>query len=312
MPDSLRHGFEFALAHTALRTFGALPRNWALRLGAGLGAFARSPLRVRLPVVETQIAEAFPERDTAWVRATARACYRHFGREAAEIVRLDLFGQQDLLDRIRGADEAKAAFRSEEIRGLGAVIVTGHLGNWEAAGAAVSQLGMPLAAVVKRQSNARFDDLLVQSRRRLGIEPIYMEEARARMPDLIRSGVSVALVADQDARNRGIFVPFLGRPASTFRGPARLALDTGAPLFFGAAIREGEGYRAIVEPVRTARGGPDAERELTRGWVERLEYRIRLKPEQYFWFHRRWKTVPDVADEPPNRPTGTAETHERY
>ena len=229
MPDSLRHGFEFALAHTALRTFGALPRGWALRLGAGLGAVACSPFRIRLPVVEAQIAAAFPERDAAWVRATARACYRHFGREAAEIVRLDLFGQQDLLDRIHGVDDARTAFRSEETRGLGAVIVTGHLGNWEAAGAAVSQLGMPLAAVVKRQSNSRFDDLLVQSRRRLGIEPIYMEEARVRMPDLIRSGVSVALVADQDARNRGMFVPFLGRPASTFRGPARLALQTGAP-----------------------------------------------------------------------------------
>jgi KDO2-lipid IV(A) lauroyltransferase len=204
------------------------------------------------------------------------------------------------------------AFQSQAIAGLGAVIVTGHLGNWEAAGAAVSQLGMPLAAVVKRQSNSRFDGLLVESRRRLGIEPIYMEEARVRMPDLIRSGVSVALVADQDARNRGIFVPFLGRPASTFRGPARLALQTGAPLFFGAAIREGDGYRAVVEPVIADRNGPGAERELTRSWVERLEYRVRLHPEQYFWFHRRWKTVPETTAAQPGSPTGTAEARERY
>ena len=139
-----------------------------------------------------------------------------------------------------------------------------------------------------------------------------MEEARARMPDLIRSGVSVALVADQDARNRGIFVPFLGRPASTFRGPARLALETGAPLFFGAAIREGDGYRAVVEPVSTRRDGPDAERDLTRAWVERLDYRVRLSPEQYFWFHRRWKTIPEVTEEPSTRPSGTEETQARY
>jgi KDO2-lipid IV(A) lauroyltransferase len=312
VPDSLRHGVEYALAYSTLRAFGALPHGLALRLGEALGAFACSPLRIRLPVVEAQIAEAFPESDSAWVRATARASYRHFGREAAEIVRLDLFGRQDLLNRIAGLEEARAAFRSHGSEGLGAVIVTGHLGNWEAAGAAVSLLGMPLAAVVKRQSNERFDALLLQSRKRLGIEPIYMEEARARMPDLIRSGTSIALVADQDARNRGLFVPFLGRPASTFRGPARLALETGAPLFFGAAIREGDGYRAIVEPVTTDWEGPEAEHELTRRWVERLEHRVRLHPEQYFWFHRRWKTTPSGGESQTKLPTGTAGAHGRY
>jgi KDO2-lipid IV(A) lauroyltransferase len=312
VPDSLRHGVEFALAHTALRTFGALPRGPALRLGEALGAFAGFPLGIRLPLVEAQIAAAFPERDASWVRATARASYRHFGREAVEIVRLDLFGQEDLLDRVAGMEEARDTLFARESRELGAVIVTGHLGNWEAAGAVVSQLGIPLAAVVKRQSNERFDALLVDSRRRLGIEPIYMEEARVRMPEIIRSGTSIALVADQDARNRGVFVPFLGRPASTFRGPARLALETGAPLFFGAAIREGEGYRAIVEPVKTDRESPEAERELTRKWVERLEYRVRLHPEQYFWFHRRWKSVPDGTDAESGLPTGTAEAQRRY
>jgi KDO2-lipid IV(A) lauroyltransferase len=105
--------------------------------------------------------------------------------------------------------------------------------------------------------------------------------------------MSVALVADQDARGRGVFVPFLGRPASTFRGPARLSLETGAPLFFGAAIRDGDGYRAVVEPVESDLSGPEAEVDLTRKWVARLEAWVRRHPDQYFWFHRRWKTVPD-------------------
>jgi len=299
VPDSLRHWFEYALASSTFRTFGALPRRAAVGLGAGLATVAHSPFRVRLSIVEEQIAVAFPDRAAAWVRATARASYRHFGREAAEIVRLNVAGRRDLLDRISGLEEALAAFRAQGAPGLGAVIVTGHLGNWEAAGAVVSQLGMPLAAVVKRQSNPQFDRLLVTSRRALGIEPIYMEDARRAMPDLIRSGTSVALVADQDARSRGIFVPFLGRPASTFRGPARLSLATGAPLFFGAAVRDGDGYRAVVEPVSTDLSGPDAEQDLTAKWVARLETWVRRHPEQYFWFHRRWKTAPEDIDPGP-------------
>ena len=307
MPDSLRHRFEFALARGAFRTFGALPGRAAVGLGAGLAAAAHSPFRIRLGIVEEQIAAAFPDRGAAWVRETARASYRHFGREAAEIVRLNVGGRRDLLDRISGAEEARRTFASGGAPGLGAVIVTGHLGNWEAAGAAVSSLGMPLAAVVKRQSNPRFDHLLLESRRALGIEPIYMEDARTAMPDLIRSGTSVALVADQDARRRGIFVPFLGRPASTFRGPARLSLATGAPLFFGAAIRDGDGYRAVVEPVISGLSNSEAEADLTAKWVARLETWVRRHPEQYFWFHRRWKTAPEDAETRP----GTVEPASR-
>jgi len=269
----------------------------ALGLGTGLGQFAFSPFRVRLDVVEAQIAAAFPDRNKDWVHRTARGCYRHFGREAAELVRLEGSGGRDMLSRTSHVDEVRSVFHSHLNQGLGAVIVTGHLGNWEAAGAAVASLGMPLAAVVKRQSNPEFDRLLVDSRRRIGIEPVYMEDARARLADLVRSGTSVALVADQDAGNRGLFVPFLGRPASTFRGPARLSMSTGAPLFFGAAIREGEGYRVILEPVETETSGDDAELELTRNWVQRLESWVRRCPDQYFWFHRRWKTLtPDPGD----------------
>jgi KDO2-lipid IV(A) lauroyltransferase len=203
-----------------------------------------------------------------------------------------------MLSRTSHVDEVRSVFRSHLVSGLGAVIVTGHLGNWEAAGAAVASLGMPLAAVVKRQSNDEFDRLLVDSRRRIGIEPVYMEDSRARLPELIRSGTSVALVADQDAGNRGLFVPFLGRPASTFRGPARLSMSTGAPLFFGSAIREGDGYRAILEPVKTDLTGGEAELDLTRKWAQRLEAWVRRYPDQYFWFHRRWKTLPPDPGDP--------------
>ena len=65
MPDSLRHGVEYALAYSTLRAFGALPHGLALRLGEALGAFSCSPLRIRLSVVEAQIAEALAKLDRA-------------------------------------------------------------------------------------------------------------------------------------------------------------------------------------------------------------------------------------------------------
>lgn len=271
---------------------GGLPPGLARAAGAGLGTVAGSALRVRRSVVERQIGEAFPDRSREWVRRTASACYRHFGREVAEIARLGRHGTADLPRRIREAGAARSLYRTTVGDGPGGIIVTGHLGNWEMAGALLAALGIPLAAVVKRQRNPRFDAWLRASRLRLGIEPIYMEDAYEAIPAALERQRGVALVADQDARLRGIFVTFLGRPASTFRGPARVALAEGVPLFFGAVVRDPPEYRAILERVAVPEPGPEAEKELTQRWVSRLEHHVRRWPEQYFWFHRRWKTLP--------------------
>ena len=170
--------------------------------------------------------------------------------------------------------------------------MTGHVGNWEAAGAFLAAAGLPMAAVVKRQRNPAFNDRMLETRRRSGVEPIYMQDARTRIPEALREGKTVALVADQDAGERGLFVPFLGREASTFRGPARLALSQNVPLFFGAAVRLGSEYGWVLEEIPRPDAGANAEWEFTRRWVSRLEVQVRLRPEQYFWFHRRWKTRP--------------------
>jgi KDO2-lipid IV(A) lauroyltransferase len=289
---SLVDRLEQAAATGTFRALAALPRGAADALGTAIGTAAGSGFRVRRDVVEAQIATSFPERDRAWVAATAAACYRHFGREAAELARLNVRGTTDLPHRLTNRAEAEARLAAWVPGDRGALIVTGHIGNWEVAGALVAALGYPLAAVVKRQRNAGFDDMIRASRRRLGIEPVYMEDARVRIPGLLREGVSVALVADQDARQRGAFVPFLGRPASTFRGPARLALECGAPLVFGAALRDGTGYAAVLERVYDPGADAREERELTALWVSRLEAQVRRDPRQYFWFHRRWKTRP--------------------
>lgn len=112
----------------------------------------------------------------------------------------------------------------------------------------------------------------------------------------LRAGRVVAFVADQDAKGAGAFVPFFGRLASTHRGPALLALRTGAPLFVALGmVRTPEGgYRARVEEVEVERGGEvgDVVYRMTAAFTARLEAGVRAAPDQYFWQHRRWKSRP--------------------
>jgi len=177
------------------------------------------------------------------------------------------------------------------------VVVTGHLGNWEVAGAALSARGFPLDVVAKGMANRRFGEDLEAARRRLGMRVVDMAVAPREVLRSLRAGRIVALVADQNAREQGIFVPFFGVLAATFRGPALFALRSGAPIFVGACVREPgwpQHYRLWTARIDFAASG-DLEGDvvrLTEAHTAVLEQAVREAPEQYFWQHKRWKTRP--------------------
>jgi KDO2-lipid IV(A) lauroyltransferase len=108
------------------------------------------------------------------------------------------------------------------------------------------------------------------------------------------------MLGDQDARRNGVFVPFMGRLASTPTGPAWLSLATGAPIVFGTCLRAPDGrYAARLFPPLFPEGDAadvEAVRALTARHTELLEREVRARPESWFWLHKRWKTAPPAGE----------------
>lgn len=292
---------EYALFRTVAGALALLPEAAALALGAGGGWFAGSVLRVRRQDVDRNLAWAFPERDSQWRRRMARASYAHLGREAVSTFRISARGPAEVMARttMEGFD----AFRAAVEEGKGVILVTGHLGNWELGGAAFAARGLPVDAVAKGMSNRRFGDFLMAYRRALGVHLLQLDDAPREGLRSLRRGRVLGLIADQNAREQGVFVPFFGRPAATFRGPALFALRTGAPIFLGVGYREPgvpARYRVVVEKVPFVPVG-DLDRDvlaLTASHTAALEQAVRQAPEQYLWQHRRWKTRPPEQHPP--------------
>ncbi len=238
--------------------------------------------------------DRFPEHDEDWVRRTALACFEHVGQEWLSIPYVTRRGLDEVRRRIvsfEGADAARAAH--EEGKGL--VVVSGHFGNWELAGATLASLDLPVDAVMQGIKNERLTELIKDVRNRNGMGLIDRARAWGVLTETIAARRVVAFVADQDAGGGGVFVPFFGRPASTHRAPALLALRTGAPFFVGGVHRTGpreyHGWLVRIEP--SAAGDiKEQVAEMTENWVAELERRVRLYPEQYFWHHKRWKSAP--------------------
>jgi Kdo2-lipid IVA lauroyltransferase/acyltransferase len=291
---ALSHRIEYLLTRGVQAAVSGMPVRLSDRFGAGVGALIHAPLGIRSAVVLANLRRAFPEAPEAWIRRTARETYRHLGRETASTMRLARLSPAQVIERTEmvGWD----GFRSAVAEGRGLVLMTGHFGNWEMGAAAIAVRGVPFSAVVQRQSNLLVNDRLEANRHRLGVATIERGEAGREVPRALKSGRVVGLVSDQDAGQSGVWVPFFGVPSSTARGPALFALRYAAPVFTIAAFRVPgvPRYRIVLEevPVQRSESLADDILRLTAQLNTRLEEAIRTAPEQYFWFHKRWKTQP--------------------
>jgi KDO2-lipid IV(A) lauroyltransferase len=273
--------------------------TWDLaRQFAGLLAWLayRVDRRHRLVALDN-LRHAFPGRWTDAEReAVVRATYLHFARLLTEIM---------LTPRKLHVSNWKAHVRLRDDRllvdrllsGRPLLIATGHFGNWELAGYVLGLLGFTTYAVARPLDNPYLDAFLRRFREHTGQRILSKDDSAGPMQQILAGGGVIATLGDQDAGQRGLFVEFFGRPASTHKAIALLALQHEVPLVVCGAARVGEPlcYQIEAEEVflpEAFTGRPDAVRAMTERFTAALERLVRRYPEQYFWLHNRWKHKP--------------------
>lgn len=287
---TLAHRLEYGAVVTAVATSRLLPDRTLSSLAAATGRLGYR-LGIRRKVVDANLRIAFPERDDAWRATIAMRSYAHLARETIATLHAAPGGQQAAMAQsyLEGGDALSDALD----RGRGIVLVAGHLGNWELGAATLAGSGFPLDAIARRQNNPLFDRAMLKTRTGFGFRVIERHSAARPSLEALRANHVLTLIADQDARAAGVFVPFFSRLASTPRGPAVFALRTGAPLFLMEPLRQPDGrLRVRVLPLEFEASG-DTEADtytVIATFASALERSIRSAPEQYLWQHRRWKT----------------------
>jgi KDO2-lipid IV(A) lauroyltransferase len=291
---TLKDRLEFAGVSVFVRMSRLLPHRVAVWLGGVLGLIAFDLLRIRRGVTTANIvAHAGQDRSSIDPSSLGRRAYSNFGKTLAEFARCPLVDIHHIRNHIRmdGLAHLDRALRE----GKGAVLVTGHFGSWELMGCALARMGYPITFVVGVQRNPLVQDLMNRLRAECGIrvvEPASLLEATR----VLRGNRFIAMLSDQDAGRQGIFVDFMGSPASTHAGAARLALLAGAPIITGFIIRTDLTRHRIVieEPIRIEQPADreDAVRRLTEAYTGSIETYVRRYPDHWLWAHRRWKTSP--------------------
>jgi KDO2-lipid IV(A) lauroyltransferase len=176
---TLAHRAEYYTMRATLAGLRALTWDQACKVGEQLGALGYRPLGIRKTVVERQIAAAFPELGPSAVVRLARDSYKHLGRTFVETALLDSLGRdglQQLVESVDGWEHIDDVMQ----KGRGAVMVTGHIGNWELAGAYVAARGVPLDAIARGMANPLFDAYINKTREAIGLTIVHDSEAVRR------------------------------------------------------------------------------------------------------------------------------------
>jgi KDO2-lipid IV(A) lauroyltransferase len=292
---TLAHRAEYYAMRGILGVLRTMSWDAACRVGERLGMLGYRPFGIRKRVVERQIAAAFPNLTHDQVTDLARRSYAHLGRTFVESALFDTLGKEGvnlLIDEVHGWEHIDA----EMAAGRGIVFVTGHIGNWELAGAYVAARGVPVDAIARGMANPLTDGYITRAREATGMVIVHDADAVRRAPRSLRAGRGVAFLSDQGVLGlASTFVPFFGRPAKTPRGAAVFALRFEVPVIFMVALRKPSGkFRVIVERIQPPQTG-NMEQDVDRIVVEftaRLEHWVREEPAQYFWQHRRWRRQP--------------------
>ncbi len=177
------------------------------------------------------------------------------------------------------------------------LIVTGHFGNWEMGGYVLGLLGFPTHAIARQLDNRHLDEFLGRFRGRTGQKILDKNRDYELMKQVLADGGVLATLGDQDAGQRGLFVDFFNRPASTHKAVALFALEFQVPMLVMGVRRLGRPlhYHVVMEDVilpEEYAERPDAVRAMTERFTTAFERVVRSAPEQYFWLHRRWKHAP--------------------
>ena len=281
----------------AKRTLLSLHKTDPDRASDKCGAFLRriGPL---LPAHRTGLANlraAFPDQDATWIYATLRGAWVNLGRVAGEYVHLDRLWDYDVAHPNAGrivTDDAPL-FMQMLNDGKPALCFAAHLGNWELPAVMAAAHGLPSAVLYRMPNNKAIAREIARIRAPLMGHLIRTRaQAPIEMVAALERGEHLGMLVDQHF-SRGVDVTFFGRSCKANPSIARLARQFDCPVVGMRVIRlPGHRFRICGEGPfnlpRDTTGRIDVPRS-TQMITSVVERWVREYPDQWLWFHRRWR-----------------------
>ncbi len=263
------------------------------RKGAALGRLLMRASRKHRSRALANLAMCFPEMPGDQRTELAVRVFEHFGRITMDFLSSESRTREEVLQSLEmeGFDHFVEARRA----GKGVIILAAHFGNWERFAHFSALHGFPLSVVARDADYPGLQSQVSRLRGAAGLKVLSRGNAARQILGVLRAREIVGLLADQNSGES--FLPFFGQPSGTVLGPAVIHLRTGAPILPVFCARIGVGtYRAVICPPLVAAAGFESPQEaIMAAYLALLERFVREYPEQWLWFHDRWKSAREAG-----------------
>jgi Kdo2-lipid IVA lauroyltransferase/acyltransferase len=295
----LRYGLGAYILRVFILVLGSLPDRLVVSSSIFWAWITHKLLwkyRIRMEEnIATVAGDRFP--DKAERKAMVWRVWKSFLRELFEAGALIDSPKEAIIAKIRV--EGEHHLRDALARKQGVLALSAHLGNFAIIGARLAASGYPFSVVVKHPSNEEFAQLITRYRAQVGIDTISAKPRREAVRGIVqalRENRIVLVIADE-FKSGEIMVDFMGLSLPAPRGPATLALRTGAVTLPMFATRRPDGsivlaigraieavHRESLEETITA---------TTALYTRHLEDVIQRYPDQWSWlgFPRKRRVV---------------------
>lgn len=290
--SALRDWLQNAAARTIIGVALLLPYRFRVWLVGKAVSLLVAPLAGWNRRIRLNLEHAMPGLSAREVKAIQRGVTDNVGRTLIEI-----YSGEDYVARTRASTiEGPGVDAMNEARDSGRpiVLVTAHLGNYDAVRGKLSREGFPMAALYRPMDNTAFNEHYVRAISTIA-SPVYPTDGRgiASLIRHLKGGGVIGIVADVASR-RAPLLRFFDRTAHTPVSAAEWAVKYDALMVPVFGIRQSDGFTFrihVAEPIE--HGDPD---QMMQAYNDVVEEIVREVPEQWFWVHRRWKLAAGVSE----------------
>jgi KDO2-lipid IV(A) lauroyltransferase len=252
----------------------------------------------RSGIVAKNLRIAFPHYTAEEISALTRAISRHFASVFIEIITIFVKKQPEkILKKVEILHPEVLERALDKKKGV--ILFSGHFGNWELIPLILSrQLNQKVNSVAREMNNPLVEKKVKQFRKYMGSELIYKRNSiRTILKRLEKNGLVYLLIDHNTIAREGVFVDFFGKPASTVPSVSQLHLKRAIPIIpIFIHYEKDKIVLELLEEIDATGTSTGNQKEdilrLTRRCTSLIEEKIRQYPEQWFWFHNRWKTRP--------------------
>ena len=243
----------------------------------------------RKKVVTENLENSFPEKPATEIEQIRSDFYRYFCDLSLETIKLLSISPSALKKHFEHDDFSllERYYRDKQ----SVILVMGHLGNWELAGAYFSLLGVHQPyGIYHPLTNKRFDKLMLKMRTRLGAGTYPMKDTFRGMLKDRNKVTATTFIADQTpSPDNAHWMTFLNQDTAIFKGTEIIARKLNYPVFYISVIREKRGQYKLYSQLLAEHPKEFSENDITELHTRRLEQDIINYPETWLWSHRRWK-----------------------